>query len=228
MSRSKTSKQASLTSVVAGVVLTAFLGILVGFIYEVSQEPQIVLSGNKATVSKDSPSPIVRMGGANSTTNYTQVLRTARQSASNGNPLSLGVGDLNRISDEYLNFTAGKQQSSTGDNPFFGILPDTPNFNIFDEKFQAVIPFEFFYFGIRTQAILVLIGQFEEGKNEPSYKVQEAWINSARIPSLLAGQILNRLVAAAQGTLNETLLLAAWSNLESIRVAGDQLILDPR
>lgn len=230
MVRTKVKKEASFFAVLSGALAAAVLGILLGFAYEVARPP--VFGTGKAAESKaeESRSPLFRTGGTDDAADWSRVVRQAAGGESGRGGLVLTEGDLNRIAGEFLDFSAGKEQARSGDesDPFYAILPDTPNFALGDARMRIAVPFDFLLLGFERKAFLVLEGSFREGNAGPAFRIREAWINSARLPALVADAILQRFASAIRQMAPDSDLVAAWGNIGSIAVDEREMVISLR
>jgi len=229
MVRTRNQKERSRSAVIFGVATAAFLGLILGFAFEVQRPPEFVRSRSALTEGDPLLSPKIRLGEQTSSDSWRRLLQSAENGSIPANPIRLDEGSLNGIAGQYLNFTLGKQQAlQSSDKPTYGLLPDTPNFAIDNSALQIAIPFELVLFHLQAKGFLIARGRFDNAGDSPSFVVEEAWINSARLPGVLAKLALNRLTGSIEKTSSDSPLIMAWSQVRSAGVVGDELVLEPR
>ena len=193
MIRTKPKKESSLTAVLAGAIAATLVGISLGVAHEVRHPPEFVRtpSALKAEREKNPREPIFLIGGTHSSLGWQQIIEAVTQSGTGNASVELTTGDLNEIASQYLNFTLGKQQAKDqGEEPSYAILPDTPNFALYDGQLQISVPFEILIFGAKRSAHLVTTGSFVD---EKTFVIDSAWLNSARVPEPMANLLLKNL-----------------------------------
>ena len=227
MIRSKEKKEASLLSVLAGVFAAVLAGLLAGFAAEVSRPP--VFGSVPSSEDEKTITPAFSLGRSEGGGDWNRILRSLADGDGSDPSLELNEADLNSIAREYLNFTLGKEQAGTGENrPFVAFLPDTPNFRIADSLLQCALPFEILVPGFEGKGFLVVIGRFGGKDGDLRFAVEEAWINSARIPPLAARWTVDSLVGSIRKLSPDSPLFAAWQRLDSIRLSGGTATLTVR
>lgn len=227
MIRTKEKKLASLPAVLAGVFAAVLLGLVAGFAAEVSRVP---LSGTgRASEKEKAITPVFPPGRSDGSGDWNRMLSRLAEGNDAGYSVELNEADLNQIAREYLNFTLGKEQTGTKeDRPSVALLPDTPNFRIADSVLQCILPLEILVPGFEGKALFVVIGKFNGKDGAPRFAVEEAWINSARIPPLAAGWMMNSLVGSIRKLSPDSPLFAAWKRIGTIRLSGDTATLTAR
>ncbi|MFP4353241.1 MAG: hypothetical protein ACLFRP_09230 [Puniceicoccaceae bacterium] len=227
MIRTKEKRQASLLSVLAGAFAAALIGLMAGFATEASRLP---LSATPAASENEKTiTPVFPTGRSDGSGDWEGMLRRLAEGNAPGSSLEFNEADLNRVADEYLNFTLGKEQAADKqDRPPVAFLPDTPNFRIADSLLQCVLPFEIFVPGFEGKALFVVVGGFAGKDGAPRFAVEEAWINSARIPPLAAKVLIRSLTGSIRKLSPDSPLFAAWKRIDSIRLSGDTATVTAR
>jgi len=229
MVRTKEKKESSLTSVLIGALATVFLGLLLGFIVEVGRTPEFVRNQPDLVEASNPLALKFRLGDRQTTDGWRQMIDNAQTGTFRGSSIQLDESELNGIATQYLNFSMGKQQALQADEaPTYALLPETPNFSMMADELQVTIPFDAFIFGRQSSGFLVAKGHFEEKGNDSSFVVDDAWINSARIPAFLARPILSRLIRSVQEISSDSPLIAALNQVRPVGVKESELIVAPR
>ncbi len=224
MVQTKQKKEGSLFSVLASGVAATAMGLLIGFSSEAARLPEFVRAGQPEESRNSHYSPVLRLGDTNNSENWRRLFRAPDRHATP--TLALQEADLNSIADQYFNFSLGKEQAMpNGTTPSYALVPETPNFAITGDTLQIVIPFEVIFFGSEGDAFLTATGKFKEEAKKPSYKVEEAWINSARVPPFVGKIILGKLARTVLDSSADSPLASAWSRLESVEIKDDEMIL---
>lgn len=227
MIRTKSKKEATLSSVIIGAVAAAILGVILAVAHEVQEEPRFLQSASAFEVArkKEPYAPIFLKGSISPDMGWQKLVEAATQESSGVASITLTSGDLNELASQYLNFTLGKQQSAGEDSPSYAILPDTPNFALYESQLQITVPFEILLFGAKRSAYLVATGTFSD---EKTFSVNEAWLNSAKVPPPVANLLLKNLIRSIQESGSDSVLFTAWSHIDSIDVKEDEMLLEKR
>jgi len=225
MVRTKPRKEASLLAVASAAVGSAIIGVMLGFAHEVAR-PAVFGDGKAAeTRAAELRSPRHAVPSAEGGTSWRRNIESLAAGGSTGSTFSFSEGDLNGMVAEYLNFPETKD--GIKDNVSTGILPESPVFAIPGSSLQIAVPFEILLFGAEGEATFVAMGDFSgESKNGPQFDVSEAWINSAKIPGVFAKILLGHLVAQYESTAPDSVLLAAWRNVDRATVRNRRLDLE--
>ncbi len=230
MVRTKVKKEASLFSVVFTTVCTGFLGVILGFAHEVSRSA-VFGSGSAAEAhAEETHSPLFLSPESTSGSGWQTILEQVDDGRANSGTLVLTEGDLNRIADEYLNFSETKERMLADPDqlPSYAILPETPILSMDTDHLQLSVPFQVLLFGSERDGVLVLDGTFADNPSAPKLKIRESWINSARVPPFLARFLVGRMVASYRKLSPESPLITGWNNLKGIDISNRELILEVR
>lgn len=229
MVQPKARKEASFFTVALMAVAVAVIGVLLGFANEVSRSPVFGDTESNARTAEAKHSPLFPVPTQNGGNAWERILRQMNEGEAGSSGLVLSEGDLNQISREYLNFSGSLDGATKEEKPSFALLPETPVFVVRDETLQVSLPLRLMLLGTERTGILVVKGTFlESSSNGPRFAASEAWVNSARVPTIFANQIIRRVAATYSKLAPDSPLLAGWNNLANLKIENEEVALTLR
>lgn len=211
---------------------TIILGLLIGFFHEARMVPSFQANpvSREAFEKSLKERKVVFHQGRSQP--VSDVEMKIRQIATGGgsSPFSFLEGDLNQVANRYLNFSArlADNEDAEPSGGFTRIHPKTPTFHLDGEILQITTQLDFSILGMSSEPWIIVRGNFSGEGADKDFTVEEAWINSARIPSSLGSLIMNRIGKTYRSSSVDSPILTLWDNMESLRIQNSQLIVHTR
>jgi len=230
MVRYKSNREATFTQILIIGIATAVLGICIGFLHEARISPQfsgVPVSRENFQKSLDERKVVFHHGRNLPVSDTETKLRNITMN-SGASPFRFLEGDLNLVANRYFNFSgalAGKEDSNGG---WARIHPNTPNFHLNSGALQISTELDFALLGFSANPWLVIRGVFSTEMSSRQFTVQEAWINSARIPNVLGQLLLNRIAKSYLLADPDSPVNTIWNHITSLSLEEKELVVHTR